>query len=88
MQNSGVQSSDQKANLMHSGTSFGEKQEKIIKDRAFSLMMTSFKNSEAGDTEGLMQSEAIQNQLSMMGSQMIKEEAEEEEQIGLYFEDD
>ena len=51
-------------------------------------MMTSFKNSEAGDTEGLMQSEAIQNQLSMMGSQMIKEEAEEEEEIGLYFEDD
>ena len=52
--------------------------------------MMSFKNSEAGDTEGLMKSEAMQNQLSMMGSEMIKEEVDEEEQeqIGLYFEDD
>ena len=59
MQSSGVQSSDHRAALMHSGTSFGEKKEKEIRDRAFSLMMTSFKNSEAGDTEGLMQSEAL-----------------------------
>ena len=54
MQSSGVQSSNHKAALMHSGTSFGEVKDRLIRDRAFSLMTSDFRNSEAGEAEGLV----------------------------------
>jgi hypothetical protein len=72
---------------MHSGTSFGEKFER---ERAFTLMMASYKNSEVEDQDGLLNSgyEPNRMKLSIMGSEVIQEDVDGEEQIGLFFEDD
>ena len=67
---------------MHSGTSFGDKI--VPRDRAFSLM-TSFKNSETDDAPAYSESQ-LKLKLSVMDSEVIKEEADGE--MGLYFEDD
>lgn len=63
---------DARLALMHSGTSFGEKHVGP-RDRAFSLMMASFKNSE----QDLENSENKNVHSVVRVSEVIKEEEEE-----------